>query len=301
VTGQIERVIVGAAGVLKKKDGATTDVQPLLQTTAQGSMIDSSLVSFVPDPKKLLAGYQPGSKELWMAVRISGKAKSAFPDGAPKPNTAPEGDNTPPPAAKPHIAESAEPLGIIVVADCDLLTDRFWIQESRLGSLLLGYNEISDNGAMILGTVDNLTGSTELTTLRARAKFSRPFTRVDELEQQARQKYLAKEEDLKQKLTDTEQKINALQKQRPDGKDARILVSPEQQKEIDKFREQMVQTRKDLRDVKFNLDKDTRSLQAKLMALNIGLMPAIIALFALTLAGYRAGRRAADRQSASKG
>jgi ABC-type uncharacterized transport system involved in gliding motility auxiliary subunit len=302
ITGQLERLILATPGVLKKKEGASTDVQPLLMTTAKAAEADASLVSFMPDPKKMLADYKPGDKPLWLAVRITGKVKSAFPDGPPKTDPSQPGDKNAAPATPlPHVAESVEPIGVVVVADCDMLADRFWIQESRLGNVLLGYNEISDNGAMAIGAVENLSGSSELMTLRARGKFSRPFTRIEELELAAEQQYRAKEEELQGKLRTAEQKINELQKQRPDAKDSRLLMTPEQQKEIDGFKATLVQTRKELRDVKFNLNKDTRSLQSRLMAINIGLMPAIIAVFAVGLAAYRASRRTADRQAASKG
>lgn len=302
VTGQLERMILITPGILRKKDGVGTDVQPLLMTSSTAAAADVSAVSFMPDPKKMLAEYKPGDKPLWLAVRVTGKAKTAFPDGAPKSDPAAEGDKIAPSATPlPHVAESTEPIGVIVVADCDMLSDRFWIQESRLGNILLGYNEVSDNGAMAIGAVENLSGSTDLMTLRARGKMSRPFTKIEELETAASQKYQAKENELQERLRTAEQKINEIQKQKTDGSSTRMVMTPEQQKAIDEFKVEMVKTRKELRDVKFNLDKDTRSLQSRLMAINIGLMPAIIAVFALGLAAYRASRRTADRQAASKG
>ncbi len=300
VTGQLERLFLGTAGVLKKKDGATTDVQPLITTSNKAMVLDAAKVSVFPEPKKLLAEYVPGDKELWLAVRATGKAKSAF-TGPPAEAPSTETDKDKPKAPAAYIAESAEPINVVVVADCDMLTDRFWINESRLGNLLLGYDEFTDNGTFVVGAIDHLSGSSDLLSLRARGKFSRPFTKIDELKQDAQQKYHAKELELQKKLADTERQINELQQKRPDAKDTRVVLTPEQQKKIEEFRAQMVQTRRDLRDVKFNLDKDTRSLQARLMALNIGLMPAVIAIFALGLAAYRTSRRAADRQTASKG
>ena len=235
-------------------------------------------------------------------MRITGKAKSAFPDGPPKSDPATEGDKNAPPATPlPHVGESADSIGVIVVADCDMLADRYWVQETRIGNVLLGYNEVSDNGALALGAVENLSGSTELMTLRARGKMSRPFTKIEELETAAAKKYQAKENELQDRLRTTEQKINELQKQKSGGSNTRIVMTPEQQKAIDEFKVKMVKTRKELRDVKFSLDKDTQSLQTRLMAINIGLMPAIIAIFALGLAAYRSSRRTADRQQASKG
>ncbi len=302
VTGQLERMILATPGVLKKKDGVGTDVQPLLTTTPTAAVAEVSAVSFMPDPKKMLADFKEGNTPLWLAVRITGKAKSAFPDGPPKSDPSTEGDkNSPPATPLPHVAESAESIGVIVVADCDMLADRYWVQETRIGNVLLGYNEVSDNGALAIGAVENLSGSTELMTLRARGKMSRPFTKMEELETAAAKKYQAKENELQDRLRTAEQKINELQKQKSGGNSTRMVMTPEQQKAIDEFKVEMVKTRKELRDVKFSLDKDTQSLQTRLMAINIGLMPAIIAIFALGLAGYRASRRTADRQQASKG
>jgi ABC-type uncharacterized transport system involved in gliding motility auxiliary subunit len=182
-----------------------------------------------------------------------------------------------------------------------MLTDRFWVNESRLGNLLLGYDEFTDNGTLVIGAVDHLSGSSDLLSLRARGKFARPFTKIEELKADAQQQYQAKELELQKKVADSERNINELQQKRPDAKDTRVVLTAEQNAEIDKLRKNMVQYRKELREVKFNLDKDTRALQTKLMFLNIGLMPAVIAIFALALAAYRTSRRAADRQTASKG
>ena len=66
--------------------------------------IDANKVSVFPDWKKLEADFQPGTKELWLAVRATGKTKSAFPDGpAPEVKPAPgvETPKTPPPTPKP--------------------------------------------------------------------------------------------------------------------------------------------------------------------------------------------------------
>jgi ABC-type uncharacterized transport system involved in gliding motility auxiliary subunit len=297
VTGQLDLLLMGTAGCLRKKDGATTDVQPLIFTSKTAAEVEAAKVSMFPEPKKLLAEYVPGDKELWLAVRATGKAKSAF-TGPPADAAPAEGDKDKPanaPAA--YIAESTEPINVVVVADCDMLTDRYWIQVHPL----FGATETTDNGAFTIGAIDHLSGSSDLMSLRARGKFARPFTKMEELKQDAQQKYLAKEQELQKKVADAERDINDLQQKRPDAKDTRVVLTPEQSVRIEKLRKDMVQYRKELRDVKFSLDKDTHSLQNRLMALNIGLMPAVIAFFALGLAAYRASRRSADRQTASKG
>ncbi len=296
ITGQLERMFVGTAGSLARKDGATTEFQPLLTTSATAMLADASVVSFIPEPKKLLAEYAPGTAKLTLAARVTGKVQSAFADGAPKPAEGQVG--APEPA--PHVAESAGPIDVVVIADADLLADRFWVNEARLGNILLGYDEFSDNGSLVVNAADNLSGSSELASLRARGKFSRPFTKVEELQRSAQQAYQAKEQELQRKLRETEQKINDMQRQRPDAADGRVYLTPEQQTEIDKFRAELIATRKELRDVQFQLTKDTEQMGTTLKAINIGLMPVLVGAGAIGLAAYRSSRRRSDRM-ATKG
>ncbi|MBY0311513.1 MAG: GldG family protein [Phycisphaerales bacterium] len=300
ITGQLERMFVGTAGAITKKDGTATSVQPLLTTSATAMLGDASLVSFIPEPKKLLAEFKPGSTALTLAARVTGKVKSAFPDGPPAAAPPAEGQPPIPPPTQPHIAESGEPIDVVVIADCDMIADKFWINEARLGGMLLGYDEFSDNGSLLVNAADNLSGSKDLASLRARGKFSRPFTKVEELQKAAQQSYQAKEQELQKKLRDTEQKISDMQRQRPDSKDNRVLLTPEQQAEIDKFRAEMIATRRELRDVQFQLTKDTERLGTTLKAINIGLMPLLVGAGALGLAAYRSSRRRADRLASAK-
>jgi ABC-type uncharacterized transport system involved in gliding motility auxiliary subunit len=199
------------------------------------------------------------------------------------------------------LGESKEPIGVIVVADCDLLNDASWAQPQRLGNIDLGWRKFASNGDLVTGMIDNLTGSTDLQSLRARGTFSRPFTRTADLRRDAEQRYHAKEQELQTRLNETVNKINQLQTKRPDKSDAGIVLSAEQRKELDELRRTMVATRKDLRDVRYNLNKEIDALGLTVKAVNIALMPALVGLAALGLAGYRASRREADRRNASRG
>jgi hypothetical protein len=64
---------------------------------------------------------------------------------------------------------------------------------------------------------------------------------------------------------------------------------------------QRVQTRKELRAVQHDLGSDIEGLGQTLKFINIGLMPLVVGVVAVGLAGYRASRRAADRQRAANG
>lgn len=304
VTGALSNsMILATAGVLRAKQGATTTFQPLVHTSKNSMELDASKVSFIPDPKSLLAEFKSDDTELTVAARITGKVKSAFPDGppAPAPNSAPDKpvDQLAVDAAKAaHIVESKEPINVVVVADCDMLSDRFWVQEQRLfGQVSLGYTKISDNGDFVTGALDNLGGSSDLMSLRARGSFARPFVTVEAIQRNAEQKYQQKEQELQKKLRETEQKIAELQQKQPDGQSS-LLLSPEQEAEVAKFRAQMVDTRKELRSVQHDLRKDIERMGTRLKLANMAIMPGVVAVVALGLSAYRVSRRKSDRMKA---
>lgn len=293
-TGGLETINVGTAGILTKKPEATIKFEPLLQTTSNAAAMDVKSVQFMPDPKQLLNDFQSGGKPLTIAARISGKVKTAFPNGDPAKPAPAEGQ---PPAPDTSLKESANEAEIIVVADCDMLTDRFWITESRLGNLLLGYQKLADNGELIIGAADNLSGSSDLISLRARGKFYRPFTRVEEIRKQAEDKYLAEEKKLRDELTATQQKIDRILQAAAPG--SSVILTPEQQAEIDASRKAMVDTKKRLRDVNHQLRKDIESLGSRLKVLNIGLMPVAVGLLAVGLSMYRSNRKRSVTKTAA--
>jgi ABC-type uncharacterized transport system involved in gliding motility auxiliary subunit len=303
ITGSLDSMIMATAGVLRPKEGATTQFETLVHTSTNSGELDASSVSFMPDPKGMLAKFESGGKELTLAARLTGKFKSAFADGPPAPAPTPDKpvDQLAIDAAKAaHLGESREGATVMVVADCDLLGDQFWIRAQRIGDIVLGYSKVSDNGDFVIRALDTLGGSSELMSLRARGGFARPFKRVEEIRRNAEDKYLKEEQKLQEKLKTTEQKISELQQKRPDGQ-ATVLLTPEQEKEVADFRAEMVETRKELRTVQHGLRKDIEGLGTRLKALNMVAMPAVVGIAALGLSAYRLGRRKSDRLKAGRG
>lgn len=285
VTGHLQKVIMDIPGVLQKRPEATIAFEPLIQTGPRAQATDVKLVQFMPDPKSILTQFQPGDKPLTLAARVRGKVKTAFPAGDPAAPPPAEGQ----PPAPAGLTESTGEADIIVVADCDMLADRFWIQEQRLGNILLGYSKFADNGDFVIGAMDNLAGSKDLLALRARGKFARPFARVEQIQKAAEDKYLAKEQELQTALRQAEQRLQEIVTQAPQG--GQIILTPEQQAEIAKTRAQVVDYRRQLRDVNFQLNKDIKSLGRTLQFLNMGLMPLAVGLLAIGLSVYRVNRR----------
>ncbi|MCC7388844.1 MAG: GldG family protein [Phycisphaerales bacterium] len=287
VTGSLGRLQIGVAGAIQKTPEATTTVTPLIRTTADSMLLPAQSVSFFADPAQLLADFVPRGEPLTLAARITGNARSAFSD------TAPAGEEAGPPDAPNAGATKTGDINIIVVADADMLSDPMWVREVRVGGMSLGFQQISDNGSFLINAVDNMTGSSDLISVRARGSAARPFTLVQEIRAAAEKKYLTEQQALEAKRREAEQRIAELQRARPDQ--GGMILTPEQQAEIDRFREELLTTSGQLRDVNYNLRKDVERLGLRLKIINIGPAPLAVFVAAIGLAGARAARRRAHR------
>ena len=95
----------------------------------------------------------------------------------------------------------------------------------------------------------------------------------------AEEEFRATEKSLEQDLQETESKLNEMQLHRGDT-DLTVL-SAEQQAELQSFLDRKVEIRKELRQVRRNLDRDIESLGRWLKAINILLVPILVAIAAL--------------------
>ncbi len=190
-----------------------------------------------------------------------------------------------------HLA-STDSANVILVGDVDILSDRLWVQlQNFLGQQLA--TAFANNGDFLVNALDNLSGSADLIAIRARGAYSRPFTRVQELRRQADARFRATEQQLQAELTETENRINELQDARTDQ--GSLLLSDQQQAEIQRFLDQQVRIRQDLRAVQRNLDRSIERLGAVLQIINIGLVPLLLTVVALSAVIVR--RRRAEKAS----
>ena len=177
-----------------------------------------------------------------------------------------------------------------------MLSDRLWVQVQNIFGRRIA-SAWADNGDLVFNGLDNLTGSGDLISIRGRSTSTRPFTRVQDLELDAEQRFRATEEALQAELRDLETKLNDLQSGRSDA-DNPLILSEQQQQELDRFQEETLRVRKELRSVRHELDRDIEKLGTTLKVINIGLIPLLISLFALAMAWLRLRRRRASAQTA---
>jgi ABC-type uncharacterized transport system involved in gliding motility auxiliary subunit len=183
---------------------------------------------------------------------------------------------------------SSKPLNIVVIADTDLLADFMWVQTRQFfGQLLM--QPFANNGELVWNAVDNLAGSTDLISIRGRATYSRPFDRVEALRRDADSRFRAKEQELEQQLQQTEDKLSKLQSAQPASGEA--ILTADQAREIEKFQEEKVRIRKELRAVKAGLDADIKSLGLWIKAINVIFIPLLCALLALLVNAWHRRRR----------
>jgi gliding motility-associatede transport system auxiliary component len=299
ITGELQAINVASAGYIAKAEDAEIGFEPLITSTKLAAGFDAAMVRRQPDPQAILAAFKPGNKPLVLAARITGTLKSAFPDGPPKDpkdeadekaaDNADDAKTETPPVV--HLSESKTPVNLIVVADTDILADSFWLrQQDFFGQKLVV--PIASNGDLVTNAVDNLSGTSAMIALRSRAGSARPFTRVEQIQNAAEEKFRAEEQALANRLKEIESKLEDLQTKEQGGKTA--ILSAEQRKAIESFRQEMVTTRQSLRRVQHALRKDIEELDARLTVINIAAMPLAVLVIAVALAVIR--RRRADRR-----
>ena len=287
VTGNLANLGFGTPGYLEPAQGATTTFAPLVTTTPRAAQFTTEQVAAVTtDPRDLLDEYAPQDRPYTVVARVSGKVGTAFPDGRPvlelsgdedTSETAKEagdaGSETEPKAE--HLSESTEEAQIILVADADMLADRFWVVvQEFLGSRIAIPS--AANGTLVVNALDNLTGSGDLISVRNRGTFTRPFTRVVALKQQAERAFRAKEQELIAQLEETERRLVELEESNQ-GNDTMTLTDA-QRDELVGFRQERVRVRKELREVRRQLRADIEALESRLKFANIGLVPILIGL-----------------------
>jgi ABC-type uncharacterized transport system involved in gliding motility auxiliary subunit len=277
VTGSIETLLYAFGGAFQVKSVEGIQVTELVRSSPNSMLVDNASATRAGD--EATKSFQPSGKSLPLAMRLTGKFKTAFPEGISI-------DKKPVPGT-PNLRESAGENSVILVADVDLLADGAAVDiQEMFGRRIV----VPSNGnlAFALGMVEQLAAGNDLISLRSRTAAFRPLTVVRELEAEAQKQYFGKIQGLEEELQKTSAKLQELQKTQgaPAGKSAQILSS-EQQAELERFRTTVAASRLALKEVRKNLRQDAESLVFWTKVANIVLMPLLVALFGLLFAFSR--------------
>ncbi len=285
-TADLTQVTVAAPGFLAKKPGADIAFTPILSSSKQSGLIPVEKLRTGTDPATLLADFKPSGGPRVIAARVRGVLKSAF-TGPPEPA---KGQKRP--AGLPtFIAQTKGPANLVVVADSDILADRFWVHVQNF----FGQEQatpFSDNGALVANLVGTLAGGDALIGLRGRGVAERPFTVVENIQHRAEARFRQTQQNLQTHLKETQRRLSELRQGSGQSGVSAAVLTPAQQAAITQVSHEIVDTRRQLRNVQFDLRRDIDRLKTELRLFDVALVPAILALLAMILGFVRMRRRA---------
>ena len=193
ITTNLNQVRVLFAGVLREvadanqtQESAAEIVRtPLIMTTNRGNSwkVTGPYELMFPQPSNLMSKFIEGTEPVAMGYLVTGRFNSSFPEGI---EIEVEQETEDPNETKKikkrikglTVAESD--CAVAVFADADFISDMLAYQDSFFGKIIIG-----DNSTLMLNAIEDLTGSSDLISIRSRGNFQRPFTVVDEIEKQA--------------------------------------------------------------------------------------------------------------------
>ena len=209
------------------------------------------------DPRDLLPNIKSDNKNLTVAGWVKSNLNTSFRDKKNKDSD--------------QLLKSSKKSNILLVADVDMLMDRNWLTQR---------GAFANNGDFVLNVMEKMVGGNALSDLRGKSTSWRPFEKIIALEKIAEEKFLIEEQMLAKKLKGMEDKIRNLTQNNDEDSD---VLSPETIKAIDGFKTEMMTTRSQLRNVKFDLRRDVETLKKWIISINVAILPIIFAGFALIL------------------
>lgn len=303
LTANADRLMLVCPGAFSGTPAEGLRMLTLLKTTQNSQFIDpmSAQMSFQSGAAQIIKDFKGSGTEHALAVRLTGKFKTAFPDGKPKaPEPKPE-DGKPPEEKKPDapaepgLKESAEDNVVILIGDADFLHDQVATEpigtDPRTGQRIAVIK--GSNLPLAQAAVEQLAGDSNLIAVRSRASRERPFTVVKKMEAEAEAAFQNKIKELETGLQETQTKLAELQRAKSGEAGQRFILSPEQQAEIASFRKKEKEASVQLRKERKNLKIGVESLETKTKWMNILIMPLLVTLAGVVLAFNRRKLQAA--------
>ena len=277
----------------KPADGLTEEV--IVSSSDRAGLVDATAAQLGSDAVK--RDWKAANTNYPLVVRLTGKFKTAYPNGvpvpnpSPSPNPSPESSPTPKPTATPAQLKEGDGKGVVIlIGDSDFAFDTIAGREQQVLNQTV-YTPSNGNLNLIESAVEQLAGDSNLIGIRSRASANRPFLVVNQMEAEAEEKYQAKIDGLQNSLNDTRQKLAELQSGATG--DQKTVLSAEQQAEIKKFQETEAKTDRELKQVRKDLRQEIDHLQTTVQWLDIAAMPLLVTALGLGLAWYERKRRAA--------
>ncbi len=280
-TAQLNSAMFIESGSIAKKEGSTLTFTPLVETSAQAGDIASMMLQFA-QPDDVAKQIIPSGKKT-IAALVTGKFKSAFPDGAPKDDPKPEdptkkddAKKEAPKLAADSLKESKTNSTLFVIADTDWLFDDYSVRKINFFGQSAA-EPFNDNLAFAANTVEFLGGSQDLISIRGKGSSVREFTVVRQMESSAQKQYQSKIAELDGQLADVQKKLSELQGKKGEGN--RLVATPEMAKAIESFQKEQAKFRGQRREIRLKLREDIDRLENRLLVINLLATPLLVGVF----------------------
>ncbi len=259
------------------RDGITCET--LLETSTESQIVNSLLGN---RSELVIKNFKASGTKYPLAVHLSGKFGTAYPEGAP--------DRLAVPAGYAHISKATRNAEIYLFGDSDMLFNDVCVTPYTDAFGQKSYKRANDNVAMLQNVMESLTGSRMLASIRNRVPMSRPLTKINTLKAEAELKYKNKILALERDFSAAQSRLNALK---------RVEAAPgtpqakERQNEMRSFQLKIAAARRELKEMRSNLKNDLDSLDTRIKILNIIVVPAILAIIGIAWSVIRlsTGRR----------
>jgi len=296
ITAELNQVRVLFGGVLQEmevseeeKTESKVELTPLVMTTEKGNSwsISSPYELMVPEPSRLMSKFVDGFEPVAMGYLVTGRLKSSFPDGIEVEIEASEeeGDESgkesseelePKTRIVTGLMEAVEDCAVVVFADVDFISDTIAYQNSFFGTLVVG-----DNGALMQNAIEELSGSSDLISIRSRGSFKRPFVMVDEIEKQAEAETAEEEAKINAEIAGFQGELSKILASAKEGEEEIIGSSIVRKKKEIEFNIRRAQ--RQLREVKMQRRERIEALGNMLRNFNMLMAPVVILGVAIVL------------------
>ena len=279
ITKSLESVTLFLPGAFTKTGTAGVTADTLIRSTTQAGFV-SAMRAAQLDPV-LARTLKSNGTAYDLVTHLSGKFKTAFPDGKPKAATEDTKSPADKDAPKPEsLKEASAPGNVFLIGDVDAFYDRFAYNVQNFGGTQMA-SPSNGNSSLLFNLLDQATGSKYLIGSRSRSAIRRPFTVIQEMEANFNKTVGVKIEEFETKRKDAQQKLSQLQSQKSSGSE--LYLSPAQEEEIKKLRAEQVEYAKLIRDQEKELRRQKDKLGAQITLLNVTAMPALVILVGLSL------------------
>ena len=286
-TSQIDNIWLPLCGAFTGTPVAGLKEIVLLSSSKDSQLVDGMLANL--SGENIMKEFKPSGVNYALAIRLTGKFKTAFPNGAPADKKDDKADTDKKDEKKPEEKKAGDSLKetkgdntVALFGDADMLYDPFTMRkiDSPFGAMQMAMNA---NLNLAQNLIEQMTGDNNLIAVRSRATLNRPFIKVKEMEAAANVKFQSEIKRLEDSAAEAQRKINEMQAQKKD-KDQRFILSPEQRVELEKLRKEEADSRLHLRQVQKDLKKEVVSMQTRIKWINILAVPLAVTATGIVIA-----------------